>query len=69
MEKSPSARIANIGSHERRKRLIWGVVASGVGVSIAALLLMIRAPLVWRLPLFILFDVGALGIFQARDKT
>ena len=69
MEKSPSARIANIGSHERRKRLIWGVVASGVGVSIAALLVMIRAPLFWRLPLFILFDVAALGIFQARDKT
>lgn len=69
MEPSPSARIANIGTRERRKRLIWGVVASGVGVSIAALLVMIRAPLFWRLPLFILFDVAALGIFQARDKT
>lgn len=69
MEKSPSARIANIGSHERRKRLTWGVVASGVGVSIAILLAMVHAPLIWRLPLFILFTVGALGIFQARDKT
>jgi hypothetical protein len=69
METPPSARIANIGTRERRKRLIWGIVASGVGVVIAALLVMIRAPLIWRLPLFLLFYVGALGIFQARDKT
>jgi hypothetical protein len=69
METSPSTRVANIGMRERRKRLIWGIVASGVGVVIAALLIMIRAPLVWRLPLLLLFYVGALGIFQARDKT
>lgn len=69
METSPSARIANIGTRERRKRLIWGIVASGVGVVIAVLLVMIRAPLIWRLPLFLLFDVAALGVFQARDKT
>jgi hypothetical protein len=62
-------RIANIGTHERRKRLIWGVVASGVGVVIAILLVIVGAPLIWRLPLFLLFYVGALGIFQARDKT
>ena len=69
METSPSARIANIGTLERRKRLVWGIVATGVGVVIAALLVMIHAPLIWRLPLFLLFYVGALGIFQARDKT
>jgi hypothetical protein len=40
-----------------------------VGVVIAAVLIVIRAPLVWRLPLFLVFNVGALGIFQARDKT
>jgi hypothetical protein len=66
---SPSGRIANIGAHERRKRLIFGIVASGVGVVIAVLLVVIHAPLVWRLPLFLPFYVGALGIFQARDKT
>jgi hypothetical protein len=66
---SPSGSIANIGVHERRKRLIFGIVASGVGVVIAVLLVVIHAPLVWRLPLFLPFYVGALGIFQARDKT
>ena len=69
MEASPSARVANIGTSERRKRLVFGIVASGVGVVIAALLVFIHAPLVWRLPLFLPFYVGALGIFQARDKT
>jgi len=69
MATSPSARVANIGTREQQKRLVWGVVVSGVGVVIAALLVMIRAPLIWRLPLFLLFDVGALGVFQARDKT
>ena len=66
---SPSARIANIGTRERRKRLTFGIVASGIGVVIAVLLVVVHAPLVWRLPLFLPFYVGALGIFQARDKT
>ena len=69
MKVSPSARIANIGTGERRKRLVFGIVASGVGVVIAALLIVIHAPLGWRLPLFLPFCVGAVGIFQARDKT
>jgi hypothetical protein len=69
MEMPPSARIANIGARERRKRLVWGAVASGVGAVIAVLLVIVGAPLIWRLPLFLLFYVGALGIFQARDKT
>jgi hypothetical protein len=69
MENSPSERIANIGTRERRKRLVWGIVASAVGAVIAILLVIVRAPLIWRLPLFLLFYVGALGIFQARDKT
>jgi hypothetical protein len=69
MDQSPSAQIANIGTQERRKRFTWGVVASGVGVVIAVLLVMIGAPLIWRMPLFLIFYVGALGIFQARDKT
>jgi hypothetical protein len=66
---APAATIANIGTGERRKRLTWGIVAFGVGVAIAALLAVIRAPLVWRLPLFLVFLFAALGIFQARDKT
>jgi hypothetical protein len=69
MGTAPSARVANIGVGERRKRLTYGIVGLGVGVVIAAVLIVIRAPLVWRLPLFLVFNVGALGIFQARDKT
>jgi hypothetical protein len=69
MEMAPSNRVANIGAGGRRKRLIWGIVALGVGAVIGALLIMISAPRIWRLPLFLVFYVAALGIFQARDKT
>jgi hypothetical protein len=69
MTTSQSARIANIGVAERRKRLVFGISALGVGVAIAILLVYIHAPLVWRLPLFLLFFAGALGLFQSRDKT
>jgi len=44
-------------------------VAFGAGMVIAVLLVAARAPLVWRLPLFLVFYAGALGFFQARDKT
>jgi Flp pilus assembly protein TadB len=66
---SPTARVANIGAGERRKRFSFGIVALGVGVVIAVLLVVVRAPLLWRLPLFLVFYFAALGIFQARDKT
>ncbi len=69
MVTSPLAPIANIGVGERRKRLVFGMVTFGAGVLIAAILIVLHAPLVWRLPLFLLFYAGALGIFQARDKT
>lgn len=69
MGMAPSNRIANIGAGGRRKRLMFGVVALGVGVVIAALLVAVAAPRVWRLPLILVFYVAALGIFQARDKT
>jgi hypothetical protein len=69
MTTSQSAGIANIGVAERRKRLVFGISALGVGVAIAILLVYIHAPLVWRLPLFLLFFAGALGLFQSRDKT
>ena len=69
MEIAPSNRIANIGAGGRRKRLIFGIVALAVGAVIAALLIAIGAPRLWWLPLFLVFYVAALGIFQARDKT
>ncbi|HXI99521.1 MAG TPA: hypothetical protein VNG73_11310 [Gemmatimonadaceae bacterium] len=66
---APSNRVANIGSGGRRKRLMFGIVALGVGAVIAALLVAVGAPRIWRLPLILVFYAGALGIFQARDKT
>jgi MFS family permease len=69
MEMAASNRTGNIGAGGRRKRLMFGIVALGVGVVIAALLAAIAAPRIWRLPLFFVFYVAALGIFQARDKT
>ena len=69
MALSPAARVGNIGTAERRKRLAFGIVAFGAGVVIAVLLVVAHAPLVWRLPLFLVFYAGALGFFQARDKT
>ena len=69
MDTSAAARIANIGAGERRKRLAFGLAAFGAGVLIAVLLILVGAPLVWRIPLIFLFYVGALGLFQSRDKT
>jgi hypothetical protein len=48
---------------------MFGIVALGVGAVIAALLIGVGAPRIWRLPLIFVFYVAALGIFQARDKT
>jgi hypothetical protein len=69
MARSQPLRVVNIGQRERRKRLVFGFAALGVGAVIALLLILIDAPLVWRIPLFLLFFVGALGVFQAREKT
>ena len=69
MTTSQTARVANIGAAERQKRLAFGMVALIVGAAIAVLLVYIRAPLIWRLPLYLPFLAGALGFFQARDKT
>ena len=69
MTTSQSARVGNIGAAERRKRLVFGFVAFGVGAVIAFLLILIHAPVIWRLPLFLPFFAAALGVFQSRDKT
>jgi len=61
--------IANIGFRERRKRMRFGVmllVAGGLG---AAVLAASGADRSWRLVLFLPFWAGALGVFQAREKT
>ena len=69
MTTSQTARVANIGAAERRKRLVFGFVAFGAGAVIAILLILLHAPVIWRLPLFLLFFPATLGVFQSRDKT
>jgi hypothetical protein len=69
MATSRAPRVANIGASERRKRLVFGFVAFGAGAVIAILLILVHAPVIWRLPLFLLFLPAALGVFQSRDKT
>jgi hypothetical protein len=69
MSTSVAERIANIGAGERRKRLLFGIFALVIGAVIAGLLIAVGSPLLWRLPLILVFYAGALGIFQSLDKT
>ena len=69
MSAAPSPRAINIGPGERRKRLSAGVIGFAVGIVLAAVLIVMRAPALWRLLLFFPFLFGALGVFQSRDKT
>jgi hypothetical protein len=61
--------IANIGPRERRKRLVSGISALAASVVISFLFVFYGVRPVFRLPLFIPLFVGALGFFQARDRT
>ena len=61
--------IANIGPLERRKRLVFGVTTLAVSIVISFLFVFYRVPPVFRLPLFVPLFAGALGFFQARDRT
>jgi len=61
--------IANIGPRERRKRLVFGVAALSLSVVISAIFVVTGVRPVWRLTLFVPLFAGALGFFQARDRT
>lgn len=61
--------IANIGPNERRKRLYFGVAALLISVMISAIFVVEGVRPIWRLSLFIPLFAGALGFFQARDRT
>ncbi len=64
-----AACIANISPRERLKRLVGGVIPFVIAVAILAGLLGIHAARWWRVPLFLLLFVAAIGFFQWRDKT
>lgn len=65
----PAACTPNIGPRERRKRMHFGLVMLGVGAVALAALAAAGLPRLWRLALFLPFWAGALGVFQAREKT
>jgi hypothetical protein len=61
--------IANIGPQQQRMRLTFGLVTLAFGIVVAALMIFARIDLGWRIALFLPFYIGAIGFFQARDKT
>jgi hypothetical protein len=61
--------IPNIGPRERRRRLIGGAVSLALGVIAAALLLGFGAQRAWRIVVFLPVWAGALGLFQAKERT
>ena len=62
-------RSGNLGPGPRRRRLLTGVVGLAAGVVGALLLVVVDAPLGWRVLLLIPFTFGALGLVQARTGT
>jgi len=60
---------ANIGPHERRKRLTFGVVLLGASLAAAAMLIHAEVARGWRMLLVFPLWAAALGFFQARERT
>jgi hypothetical protein len=61
--------IANISPLERRKRLRFGIQQLVITLVALAVLIVLGASPLWRLPLFFMFSAGAVSCFQAFDKT
>ncbi len=61
--------LQNIGPTEQRRRLVFGVWTLVAGLVIGSLLILTGINHWWRLILFVPFAGGAIGFFQARDKT
>lgn len=62
-------RVENIEARGIRRRRTGGIALFVVGAVAAALLVVFRAPYVWRLALVIPFTAGAIGFLQARERT
>jgi hypothetical protein len=59
----------NIGQREQRKRRMMGIVALGVGVGAAFILIVYGAPRLLRPVIFLPLWIAGLGLLQAREKT
>ena len=62
-------RVANIGRHERRRRLLGGVAGLVLGAALSVVVVSVSAPFWWRLGVVAPFLLAGLGYFQAREKT
>jgi hypothetical protein len=62
-------RIPNIGPKGQRSRLMGGLVALAVGIGGTVALAILGLSRWWGLLLFVPFWQGALGVFQALNKT
>jgi hypothetical protein len=60
--------VANISTHERRKRLLGGVIQFAISLAILAALIALGTDRLWRLPLFFLFWGAASGFFNGAIK-
>jgi hypothetical protein len=64
-----AACIANIGRSGQRRRLRFGIALLASSVAAGVVLVANRASLPWGPLLFLPLWMGALGVFQAREKT
>ena len=61
--------VPNIGALQRRKRWIFGAIATVGALALLAVLLLWDAPRLWRLTVAAPAWLGALGFLQSREKT
>ena len=66
---SGEACMPNIGEGERKRRLIVGYVSLALAALGLAALLVMDAPRIWRLALFLPLMAAGAGFFQHREKT
>jgi hypothetical protein len=64
-----SDRVENIEARGIRRRRSGGIALFIAGAVAAALLVVFRAPHLWRLALVVPFTAGAIGFLQARERT
>ena len=61
--------VANIGTAEKRKRLIFGLFALLLGVLLLSVGFLFDVSRWWRILLVVPFYLTGLGIFQAKEET
>lgn len=59
----------NIGAKGRAQRMRFGQLMLGLGVLLAVAMVVAGVAPAWRLPLFVPFVLGGVGVFQARAGT